>query len=430
MKVYHSVHKVSVIIPVYVTTADGLVWLRECLESVRKQTYPVEISAVDDGSTMDVASVFADYGLSYYKQSNQGVSVARNVATEMATSELILPLDCDDRLKINAVAKLVDAWKGIPIYPDIEKFGELNVPHYVLLDFDCDYVYRYVGYTSVNVLHAKSQWQQIGGWDPKITFYEDGEYNARLLGTFCGEHLKEPLVEYRIHSGQRTKTTTDQKLYAKKVLMQVRSYDMPCPGCGKKRSISNASKTNKSVAVPSNVTGSRSEATMFVSDASVPLEFEGKVLATYVGGKGKGAHYYKGLVSREVRRVKFGDTVYVDPRDARDAEDVASTKLYVRMKLDPAIAQAKKVAPAQAEKASPAVVKRAPRAHEDVAKTPVTEPKVVEVPDIYNMTLKEIGAMDIDAATATELLAAEKNGRNRTKVIAILQGKMGKKEYD
>lgn len=85
---------VSVVIPAY--NADR--FLADALQSVRVQHYePVETIVVDDGSTdgtRDVAASFRDVRV--VRQSNGGVSSARNHGIDLARGEFIAFLDADD----------------------------------------------------------------------------------------------------------------------------------------------------------------------------------------------------------------------------------------------------------------------------------------------------------------------------------------------
>ena len=93
--------KVSVIIPFY----NGIAYLRECVESVQKQTLrEIEILLVDDGSTDgsgQLADTFAaqDARIRVLHQENRGVSAARNAALEIAQGEYIGFADADDVAK-------------------------------------------------------------------------------------------------------------------------------------------------------------------------------------------------------------------------------------------------------------------------------------------------------------------------------------------
>lgn len=97
--------KLSIIIPVY-NKED---YLSRCFDSILNQIDSVgdkdkyEILVVDDGSIDNSVTVIDDYSARYslfsvIKQSNAGVSVARNVALEVATGDFVLFLDADDEL--------------------------------------------------------------------------------------------------------------------------------------------------------------------------------------------------------------------------------------------------------------------------------------------------------------------------------------------
>lgn len=97
---------VSAIIPVY----NGDRYLAEALESILKQTYqPIEVIAVDDGSTDNSANIARSYKeVRYIYQPNQGVAVARNVGISHARGELIAFLDQDDLWTPNKLSVQVD----------------------------------------------------------------------------------------------------------------------------------------------------------------------------------------------------------------------------------------------------------------------------------------------------------------------------------
>jgi len=102
----HKPSLVSVIIPTYNYGA----YVSVAIESVLAQTYThVEIIVVDDGSTDNTKEITSTYGerISYFKQKNQGVSVARNFGFSQAKGDYILFLDADDWLKPNAVQQRV-----------------------------------------------------------------------------------------------------------------------------------------------------------------------------------------------------------------------------------------------------------------------------------------------------------------------------------
>ena len=89
---------ISVIVPIY--NAEGL--LPRCIDSILNQTYQdFELLLVDDGSQDGSSSICERYckednRVRYYRQANQGVSVARNKGLEMAQGEYISFVDADD----------------------------------------------------------------------------------------------------------------------------------------------------------------------------------------------------------------------------------------------------------------------------------------------------------------------------------------------
>ena len=92
--------KVSVILPVY----NVAPYLDETFTSLLSQTLQeIEIIAVNDGSednSEDIIEKYAqqDARISYFTKTNQGQSVARNLALKHATGEYIYMMDSDDVL--------------------------------------------------------------------------------------------------------------------------------------------------------------------------------------------------------------------------------------------------------------------------------------------------------------------------------------------
>lgn len=90
---------VSVVVPVYNVSLE---LLHRCIESVRHQAgNDVEIIIIDDGSDQNNSDLYRkicnEYcDTHYYRQTNSGPSVARNLGVKKAQGEYILFLDSDD----------------------------------------------------------------------------------------------------------------------------------------------------------------------------------------------------------------------------------------------------------------------------------------------------------------------------------------------
>ncbi|MCM3610490.1 glycosyltransferase [Planococcus sp. MERTA32b] len=104
--------KVSVIMPVYNKAGR----LRFSIESVLQQTFKdFELIMINDGSTDSSHEIAIEYKrkdsrVVYFKQRNQGVSVTRNNAIDLARGEYISFLDADDALHPDFLSKMV--WKA------------------------------------------------------------------------------------------------------------------------------------------------------------------------------------------------------------------------------------------------------------------------------------------------------------------------------
>jgi len=102
---------VSLIIPVY----NLAPYLKECLDTVQKQTYPeLEVWLVNDGSSdssREVCEIYArnDSRFRLIDKPNSGVSDSRNRALEQAQGKYIQFLDGDDWLTLDATETLVHA---------------------------------------------------------------------------------------------------------------------------------------------------------------------------------------------------------------------------------------------------------------------------------------------------------------------------------
>jgi len=119
----------SIIVPVY----NVAPYLRECLDSVVAQTFSNwECVCVDDGSTDGSGAILDEYSAkdSRFKvlhKKNGGVSSARNIGLDAATSDWIAFLDADDvwaPWTLDYVAHAIDANGDI----DLVRFGTVIFP--------------------------------------------------------------------------------------------------------------------------------------------------------------------------------------------------------------------------------------------------------------------------------------------------------------
>ena len=123
---------ISVVVPVYNVRRD---MLKECIDSVRNQTYDNwELILVDDCSTQkQVRETLEEYKNIdkihvIYRDENGHISKATNTGIEAAAGEYIGLMDCDDVLAVNALyemAKKLNENKDYDfIYSDEDKLSE------------------------------------------------------------------------------------------------------------------------------------------------------------------------------------------------------------------------------------------------------------------------------------------------------------------
>ena len=100
---------VSIIVPVYNVEK----YLRQCLESIKNQTYTnLQIIMVNDGSSDNSGSICKEYADSdsrfiYIEQENKGVSGARNTGLNHADGEYLCFIDADDEFTEDAISEQV-----------------------------------------------------------------------------------------------------------------------------------------------------------------------------------------------------------------------------------------------------------------------------------------------------------------------------------
>ena len=120
---------ISIIVPVYNVES----YLRECLDSIVGQTYPLlDIIVVNDGSTDGSGAICDEYAerdsrIRVVHKKNGGLSSARNAGLDLVKGEFIAFVDSDDYLLPNAMELCMEKFTT---YPD------LSLVRYAWLEFD------------------------------------------------------------------------------------------------------------------------------------------------------------------------------------------------------------------------------------------------------------------------------------------------------
>lgn len=201
--------RVSVVMPCF---NDGE-YLAEAIESVDLKHNPdTEIMVIDDGSTdaqtLQVLEQLKKEGIRVLHTAHEGPSGARNAGIREAAGEYILPLDADDRIESQYIAKAVQTLDGNPeigvVYCRADLFGEESGP-WKLPDYSFDEM-LVRNLVFVTAMFRKEDWTKLGGFS---TDMEDGleDYDFFIGILSLGKQivqLPEVLFHYRIKKKSRT----------------------------------------------------------------------------------------------------------------------------------------------------------------------------------------------------------------------------------
>lgn len=415
---------VSIITPVRARHPAHVRWLQEAVESVQGQTRDDwEMVIVDDHSKV-MLPPFEDKRVRMFSLAGneRGVSSARNEAARLAQSELILPLDADDKLAENAVESFLGAWDGEGIlYSDIVMFGTDFARVYLSPEYDFNTLLR-ATFMLVGCLHRVEDWHAVGGWrDDMQGGLEDWEYWIALgeMGV-CGVRVPEPLYWYRRQPGGRLATLKADpdkwhRAYNAMRNLHIDTYNGRHPvGCcgGSARRV--AGVINKARQVPQaepEVTGTRE-------------------LVIYTG-KRQGGFGVRGAATGVRYTVKGVGDFLVDQagKPGVDKRDVAGLMRFNRGKdfrvVTPPAAPKRQPAPRPQKEPVQRVTpqnseawKPAPMESEAVDDADLLEPQVSDPADF---SVSRIKKLDLTPWQATQMLAMERDGKGRKTVIAFLE---------
>lgn len=199
--------RISVIVPCY----NYAQFLRECVESVLRQTYKdFEIIIVNDGSPDHTSEVcqqlLSDYpeaAIQVIEQSNSGdPAVARNQGIDLAKGEWILCLDADDWINLNFLQACMNTLEQNPhlgiLYPRLHETGASQalwnpIPYDVLLLSRLNII-------PTASLFRKSDWRRLGGIKTGVIIAEDWDFWLSCLrAEIFGQQVADAILYHRVH---------------------------------------------------------------------------------------------------------------------------------------------------------------------------------------------------------------------------------------
>ncbi|WP_394121471.1 glycosyltransferase family 2 protein [Planococcus donghaensis] len=211
--------KVSVIIPTY----NRSELLKKAVESLKNQSHQnFEIIIIDDFSTDDTASVveeMEDDRIIYLKHDiNKGGSEARNTGIKRATGNFIGFLDSDDQWLPQKLEKQLGQFEGQPdvgvVYTGVQVVNENNQPtRKIIPEYRGDILPKLFESncidTTSSVLVRKEVLDQVQGFDAGLPSCQDWDLYIRLAQVTKFDFVKDNMVLFYHHSGERI--TTNKK---------------------------------------------------------------------------------------------------------------------------------------------------------------------------------------------------------------------------
>jgi len=236
-------NKISIIIPTYNVEK----YVLRCLSSIVDQTYKnIEIIVVDDGSTdktFDLVNEFLSNSKSEYqllRQSNCGVSVARNLGLQRANGEFIYIIDSDDYIEKTFLEKLLqsiivnNSEAAFCASDAINEFQEVisvanNDIKTVLFDRDKlikTFIMRNLDICTGNILYKSTNIKRHNiKYNENCFNGEDQEFNLKVLFN-CKKisFVQENLFHYFVRGNSVTKTYDKKLMSVTTAMKNVANY--------------------------------------------------------------------------------------------------------------------------------------------------------------------------------------------------------------
>ena len=207
--------KVSVVMPVY----NGEKYLRQAILSVLNQTEKnFELIIINDGSidsSEEIIKSFNDERIKYFKKDHSGLIDSLNFGIKQAQGEYVARFDADDICTSDRLEKQLSFFQNNPedvmvgscatkINENDEEIGIFNYPPTLWGEIK-KYSLLHNPFIHSTVMFKRKLITTMGGYK-NFKHAEDYELWTRIIYKYPCANISEPLLKYRIHTDQVTKT--------------------------------------------------------------------------------------------------------------------------------------------------------------------------------------------------------------------------------
>lgn len=210
---------ISIVLPVY----NGERFLRESIDSIRRQTYTGwELIIVDDCSsdaTPDIAKEYAsaDSRIHYYRNEvNLKLPRTLNKGFSLARGDYLTWTSDDNRFQHQALEKMLNKLLSDPeaqvVYAAYQLIDEKgNTTGQIYAD---EYPNKHI--LGENVIGScfmftRKAYETTGEYDPELFLVEDYDYWQRMLMQYKAVGIRETLYDYRMHGSSLTSTKNEKR---------------------------------------------------------------------------------------------------------------------------------------------------------------------------------------------------------------------------